>query len=92
MSPDPSIRLHPEVTAALSDGGAVVALESTIISHGLPTESSAEVARRIEAAVRESGAVPATIAVLDGAVRVGLDDDCSRPGGDRSHGREGEHP
>ncbi|MFY9913461.1 MAG: pseudouridine-5'-phosphate glycosidase [Nocardioidaceae bacterium] len=75
MSPDPSIRLHPEVTAALSDGGAVVALESTIISHGLPTESSAEVARRIEAAVRESGAVPATIAVLDGAVRVGLDDD-----------------
>ena len=66
--------IHPEVADALADGRAVVALESTIISHGLPAESSAEVARQIEAAVRESGAVPATIAVLDGAVRVGLDD------------------
>jgi len=74
VSADSSIRLHPEVADALSVGAPVVALESTIISHGLPTESSAEVARRIEAVVRESGAVPATIAVLDGAVRVGLDD------------------
>ncbi len=74
VSADSSIRLHPEVADALSQGAAVVALESTIISHGLPTESSAGVARQIEAAVRESGAVPATIAVLDGAVRVGLDD------------------
>ncbi len=67
-------RIHPEVAEALQEGRGVVALESTIISHGLPTQSSAEVARRIEAAVRESGAVPATVAVLDGTVRIGLDD------------------
>jgi len=64
-----------EVREALASGAAVVALESTIISHGLPSESSARTARRIEAAVRDGGAVPATIAILDGAVRVGLDDD-----------------
>jgi pseudouridine-5'-phosphate glycosidase len=50
-------------------------LESTIISHGLPTETSAATAREIEEAVRRRGAVPATIAVVDGAVRVGLSDD-----------------
>lgn len=63
-----------EVRSALEDGRGVVALESTIISHGLPTESSAHVARQIEDAVRGSGAVPATIAVVDGQVRIGLDD------------------
>ncbi|MGZ4749381.1 MAG: pseudouridine-5'-phosphate glycosidase [Oryzihumus sp.] len=63
-----------EVRSALEDGRGVVALESTIISHGLPTESSARVARQIEDAVRGSGAVPATIAVVDGQVRIGLDD------------------
>ncbi len=74
MTSERIIRLHPEVAAALDERRGVVALESTIISHGLPTESSAEVARQIEAAVRESGAVPATVAVLDGTVRIGLDD------------------
>jgi pseudouridylate synthase len=64
-----------EVSTALQDGRAVVALESTIISHGLPTDSSARVAREIEAAVRDSGAVPATIAIVAGQVRIGLDDD-----------------
>jgi pseudouridine-5'-phosphate glycosidase len=63
-----------EISTALREGRAVVALESTIISHGLPSDSSARVAREIEAAVRESGAVPATIAILDGHVRIGLDD------------------
>ncbi len=63
-----------EVRTALREGRGVVALESTIISHGLPTESSARVAREIEAAVRESGAVPATIAIVGGQVRIGLDD------------------
>lgn len=52
-----------------------MALESTIISHGLPTETSAQTAREIEAEVRHAGAVPATIAVVGGIVRVGLDDD-----------------
>ena len=64
-----------EVRDALAAGSAVVALESTIISHGLPTRTSAATAREIEAAVRARGAVPATIAVVDGTVRIGLDDD-----------------
>lgn len=70
-----AFRVLPEIEAALSDGRSVVALESTIISHGLPSESSATVARQIESAVREAGAVPATVAVLDGVVSIGLDDD-----------------
>jgi len=64
-----------EVSDAIASGRGVVALESTIISHGLPTETSAATARRIEEAVRRGGAVPATVALLDGRVRVGLDDD-----------------
>ena len=63
-----------EVGRALAGGGAVVALESTIIAHGLPRPRNLEVARELEAEVRAAGAVPATIAVLDGEVRVGLDD------------------
>ncbi len=61
-----------EVAAALAGGGPVVALESTAIAHGLPWPHNDEVARAMEAAVRAAGAVPATIAVLDGQVRVGL--------------------
>jgi pseudouridine-5'-phosphate glycosidase len=64
-----------EIRTALHEGRGVVALESTIISHGLPSDSSARVAREIEAAVRDSGAVPATIALVAGEVRIGLDDD-----------------
>ena len=63
-----------EVSDAIASRRGVVALESTIISHGLPTESAASTARRIEDAVRRAGSVPATIALLDGAVHVGLDD------------------
>lgn len=69
------ILLADEVRDALGDGRAVVALESTIISHGLPQPRNLAVARAIETDVRGAGAVPATIAVLDGKVRVGLDDD-----------------
>jgi len=68
-------RVAREVAAALADGTAVVALESTIISHGLPRPDNLDVARRIEAAVRAEGAVPATIGVVGGEVRVGLDDE-----------------
>lgn len=64
----------PEVAAALRAGGPVVALESTLVAHGLPRPDNLRVAREIEAAVREEGAVPATIALVDGQVRVGLDD------------------
>ena len=68
------MRIADEVAAALADGRPVVALESTIIAHGLPRPENLRIAGEIEAAVREEGAVPATIAVLDGEVRVGLDD------------------
>src|SRR5262249_56443596 len=59
--------------AALAAGRPVVGLESTLLAHGLPRPGNLEVASRIEAAVRAAGAVPATVAVLDGAVRIGLD-------------------
>ncbi len=62
-----------EVQAALHDGAPVVALESALITHGLPFPRNAEVARALEDAIREAGATPATIAVLDGRLRVGLD-------------------
>src|SRR3954465_5206305 len=66
--------VHPEVADALRDGRGVVALESTLIAHGLPAPDNLRVAREAEAAVRGAGAVPATIAVVRGQVRVGLDD------------------
>jgi pseudouridine-5'-phosphate glycosidase len=62
-----------EVRAALEDGRPVVALESTIISHGMPYPQNVEMATEVEGIVREHGAVPATIAVLDGVPRVGLE-------------------
>jgi pseudouridine-5'-phosphate glycosidase len=68
------VLIHPEVSAALTERRPVVALESTIISHGLPRPDNLRIAREIENAVREGGAVPATIAVLDGQPRIGLDD------------------
>lgn len=67
------IRLTDEVRAALAEGRPVVALESTIISHGMPWPQNAEIALRVEDAVRAEGAVPATIAVIDGACCAGLD-------------------
>lgn len=72
--PIPHLTLSPEVAAALAAGRPVVALESTIVTHGLPFPDNLDTARAVEAAVRAGGAVPATIAVLDGAIRVGLDD------------------
>ena len=65
----------PEVAAALTSNLPIVALESTIISHGLPRPSNLNVAREVEAIVREHGATPATIAILDGVVHIGLTDD-----------------
>jgi len=64
----------PEVTEALKSGKPIVALESTIISHGLPRPSNLTVAREVEEIVRSRGAIPATIAVLDGIVHIGLTD------------------
>jgi len=65
---------NAEVTAAQAAGAPVVALESTIVTHGLPWPQNLETARRVEAAVRAAGATPATIAVLGGRVHVGMED------------------
>ncbi len=68
------ITYSPEVQAALSEKRAVVALESTIITHGMPAPRNIEVARQVEAEVRAHGAIPATIAVIEGRLHVGLSD------------------
>jgi len=68
------MQVQPEVADALAARVPVVALESTLIAHGLPAGRNLEVARELERVVRSAGAVPATIAVVAGVVRVGLDD------------------
>ena len=68
-------KLSQEVADALANAGAIVALESTIITHGMPYPANLETALSVEAVVRENGAVPATIAVIDGELRVGLERD-----------------
>src|SRR5574341_125646 len=68
------LRLAPEVRAAVEAHRPVVALESTVISHGLPWPENLELARRMEACVREHGATPATVAILNGEVKIGLTD------------------
>lgn len=70
-----TLRISAEVSDTLARGGPVVALESTVISHGLPWPENLEVARRLEATVREHGAIPATVGVLAGQPTVGLDPD-----------------
>ncbi|WP_040391762.1 pseudouridine-5'-phosphate glycosidase [Catelliglobosispora koreensis] len=73
--PELSIRLSDEVRSALAAKQPVVALESTIISHGLPRPDNLRIAREIEQTVRDNGAVPATIGMLDGQLWAGLDDE-----------------
>ena len=72
---DLPLDIDPEVEAALAEGKAVVAFESTIVSHGMPYPDSVAMAASVEAIVRNAGATPATIAVLDGRIRVGVDAD-----------------
>ncbi len=67
------LAIAPTVARALADGAPVVALESTIVAHGLPYPDNLAVARELEAAVTAGGAIPATIAVIGGVVRIGLD-------------------
>lgn len=69
---NPYLQISPEVAAALHDGRPVVALESTIISHGMPYPQNTETALRVEAEVRKAGAIPATVAVLNGKMKAGL--------------------
>lgn len=76
-----SLRMAPDIEQALLDGAPVVALESTVITHGLPYPANVETALAMEAAVREGGALPATVAVLGGRLAVGLTlDDIERLG------------
>lgn len=70
-----AIKYSAEVSAAIAAGKPIVALESTIISHGLPRPSNLAVAQECERIIRERGAVPATIALLDGVVHIGLEAD-----------------
>ena len=67
------IKIHPQVQKALNDGRAVVALESTIISHGLPRPRNHEAAVEFEEILRSKGVVPATIAIINGVANIGLD-------------------
>ncbi|KAH7653731.1 Pseudouridine-5'-phosphate glycosidase protein [Dioscorea alata] len=69
------LKIAPDVRRALLHGDAVVALESTIISHGMPYPENLQTAREVEAIVRDNGAIPATIAILDGVPCIGLDDE-----------------
>ena len=69
------IDLHPEVKEALENNKPVIALESTIISHGMPYPQNVEMATTVENIIREGGAVPATIAIMDGRIKVGLDEE-----------------
>jgi pseudouridine-5'-phosphate glycosidase len=69
------LNIAPEVATALRDGRPVVALESTVIAHGLPRPQNVQTAHRLQETVREKGATPATIAIIDGKPSVGLNDD-----------------
>jgi pseudouridine-5'-phosphate glycosidase len=73
MSSDKLIEISPEIESALASNKPVVALESTVIAHGLPQPQNLETAQRLEQIIRDQGAIPATIAVLGGKLSVGLD-------------------
>jgi pseudouridine-5'-phosphate glycosidase len=70
-----NLTLSLEIARALNSGMPIVALESTVITHGLPRPQNLELARNMEKQVREAGATPATVALLDGEIRIGLSDE-----------------
>src|SRR5665213_1628125 len=76
----PLLKIADEVRDAIADGRPVVALESTIIAHGLPRPRNLQAAHDFEAILTDAGVVPATIAVIDGVPTVGLDADDDRDG------------
>ena len=69
---NPPLDIHAEIAEAQNEGRAIVALESTIVSHGMPYPRNVETARNVEETIRQEGAVPATIAVLDGRIKIGI--------------------
>ena len=74
MTNNSLLDIQPEVKAALDAGKAVVALESTIISHGMPYPQNVQMARKVESIIRGAGAVPATVAIMNGKIKIGLTD------------------
>ena len=72
MNMNKYLDVNPEVAAAIAEGKPVVALESTIISHGMPYPQNVETALNVERIIRENGAVPATIAIIGGRLKAGL--------------------
>ena len=72
---NPLVSINLEVKEALEQGKPVVALESTIISHGMPYPQNVEMANKTEQIIRDNGAIPATIAIIDGKIQVGLDEE-----------------
>ena len=80
-----ALHISPEVAQALEEGAPIVALESALITHGFAPPSNLDIAQQMEAAVRAEGALPATIAILDGQARIGLsDEELARLAADRS--------
>jgi pseudouridine-5'-phosphate glycosidase len=75
MTPSAHLSIHPEVSTALLNQAPVVALESTIIAHGMPFPQNVATARKVEALIREAGAIPATIAVIEGKIQIGLSEE-----------------
>lgn len=69
------VSINPEVKEALEQGKPVVALESIIISHGMPYPQNVEMANETEQIIRDNGAIPATIVIIDGKIQVGLDEE-----------------
>lgn len=69
------LSINPEVAEALEEGKAVVALESTIISHGMPYPQNVEMAQKTEEIIRKNGAIPATIAIINGKIQIGLNEE-----------------
>lgn len=82
----PFLLIHPEVQQALADKKPVVALESTIISHGMPYPRNVQTALEVEKVIRDGGAIPATIAILEGKLCVGLNTDQLEKLGKSGHG------
>ena len=75
MSDSNTLHISGEVGASLSNNNPIVALESTVIAHGLPRPTNLETARKLETVVSEAGATPATIAIIDGQPHIGLNDE-----------------
>ncbi len=69
------LEIHPEVNEALKNNQPIVALESTIISHGMPYPQNIEMAKQCEKIIRDNGAIPATICIMNGKIKIGLNDD-----------------